>query len=371
MTERFGIGLAERSDNEPLKELIAGVDMDGEIRVSFRREPDFFLGERAGSLFSQTIVARELNTGEIAGFGSRSVKMTYINGQRSHSGYLGGLRMRPLFRKGTLLARGYRFMKELHGDRRAALYLTAIGEGNREAEKLLTSGKAGLPSYMPYGEYRAAAVAVCRRKRDIGIEGVRIERGTASDLDEIVSCLNRNGREKQFYPVYGPADFTGEDAAMAGIGPEDFFIARRGGRVTGVAACWDQSDYRQTVIAGYGGRLRLVRPLYNIVARLAGYSPLPDPGKEISFFNIACIAVDGNDPCLFGALLRRIYNDSAGGPFGRFILGLHRDDPLNSVLDDYSHIDYITHIYIVCWEDGLADYGTLDGRVPYLELGTL
>ena len=33
--------------------------------------------------------------------------------------------------------------------------------------------------------------------------------------------------------------------------------------------------------------------------------------------------------------------------------------------------EYRTRLFVVCWEDGEAERRALDGRVPYLELGSL
>jgi hypothetical protein len=46
-------------------------------------------------------------------------------------------------------------------------------------------------------------------------------------------------------------------------------------------------------------------------------------------------------------------------------------DPLLSALRAYRATRYVTLLYLVCWADGEALRARLDGRVPYLELGSL
>ena len=53
------------------------------------------------------------------------------------------------------------------------------------------------------------------------------------------------------------------------------------------------------------------------------------------------------------------------------LVGLHEADPLLAVLSAYRPVRYITNLYQVCWADGDEMRARLDGRPPYLELGTL
>jgi hypothetical protein len=53
------------------------------------------------------------------------------------------------------------------------------------------------------------------------------------------------------------------------------------------------------------------------------------------------------------------------------LLGLHEADPLLAVARPHRAVWYTTNLYLVCWEDGEPLRASLDGRPPYLELGSL
>ncbi|WP_419612165.1 hypothetical protein, partial [Thiolapillus sp.] len=57
----------------------------------------------------------------------------WINGSTQHLGYLADLRGDPAYRGSTLLARGYRFLRQLHEDDPVPLYYSLILDGNRLA----------------------------------------------------------------------------------------------------------------------------------------------------------------------------------------------------------------------------------------------
>ena len=62
---------------------------------------------------------------------------------------------------------------------------------------------------------------------------------------------------------------------------------------------------------------------------------------------------------------------SSDAPATHLLLGLHESDPLLPVAQSRAAICYTTRLYLVCWEDGEPFRAGLDGRVPYLELGSL
>jgi hypothetical protein len=367
---KFCIELARPSDDAALRELAAAQPMGGDIRVAVRREPSFFHGVGIQGRFNQVGVVRDGPGGRVVGCATRSVRPAYLNGQRADLGYIGGLRLDPMYRGGTLLARGYRAFREHHQDGRARLYATTIIEPNQAARELLTSRRAGLPCYEDWGRYYTLAIGTSRAKRALR-DAPPIERGSANRLEEIADHLRRNGRQKQFYPCYEGEEFARGEFARRGFCAEDFFLAVRSGRVVGAAAIWDQSSFKQTIVAVYRGKMRVLRPLYNVAAALGGWPRLPPAGTQLNQCYASFIAADGNDPATFRALLREIHNEAARRGYAYLLVGLHEQDPLLAVASEYLHFSYPSRLYVVYWDDGADACRALDRRVPYLELALL
>ena len=348
---KFVFDLAGECDDVELRALLRRNPMDGALQLTFEREPSFFDAASVQGEFHQVGVCRERVSGRIVGFGARAVSDGFVNGERSPLGYLSDLRLEPGRRGGTLVGRGYRFLRELHADGRAQLYTTVIFDQNETALRTIASGRAGLPTYNDCGRLLCPGIRLGRRKPPVRCDA-EVVRGNASLWPQIVACVNRNNRRKQFAPEFRWDDFPASE----------FFVALRSRRVVGTVARWDQRAFKQTRVHGYRGALRWLWPFVR---------GLPQPGGLLNFFHASFVAVDDDDMTVWRALLRALYNDAIGGEFSYFVVGLHERDPLASVLEDYSAVPFAGRLFCVCFEDGEQTYRALDWRVPYVEVATL
>lgn len=357
----FRIELARADDDHALRTLLETNPMPGSIELSFLREPNYFLATSIQAPFHQVVVARDVADGRPVGVGLRGVRPAWINGRRTEVGYLADLRLDAVHRGGSLVARGYRFFRQLHRDGRAALYLTVIAEGNEVALKTIASGRAGLPTYRPLGRIFTPAVNLARARPETS--AIEVVRGDAVPLGELRACLERNLSRRQFAPA---GDFE-----TLGIAPGDFYVALRGSRVVGAAARWDQGAFRQTRVVGYHGAIRLLRPVINLTAPFTGLPRFPAAGEILRFFYAAFIAIDDDDVPLFRAILQRIRQDHAGSGFQYFVLGLHERDPLLAALDGFRLTPFHARAFAVYFEDGREVFDSLDDRIPYVETAML
>lgn len=359
---------AAAADDPALRRLLADNPMDGRIRIAFEREPSYFRAVEVQGRFHQVVLCRDLESGGLVGVGTRTVKPVFVNGRPRDVGYLSDLRLLPAYRGRTLVARGYRLLRELHRDGRTDLYYTVIAAENALSLRTIASGRAGLPAYRDLGVFDSSAINLARRLPEV--RGVDVVRGEPALLDGIIGCLNDHGRAKQFAPFYRREDF-GPGGWLHDLRLEDVYVARRGGRVVGTLARWDQSGFKQTRVVGYRGALRVLRPVCNLAAPLLRLPRFPRPGQHLSSCYAAGLAVEGNDPAIFAALLRRLYNDAVGGPHAYVLVGLHERDPLAAVLREYRRTPYRGRLFCVHFEDGEAGWRALDGRLPHIELATL
>ncbi len=374
---RYRIELATPEDDAELRHILAATPMPGRIAVSFRREPSYFAAAAVDGYFRQVVAGRDLDTGRLVGFGSRSLRHVYVNGQAADVGYLSALRLLAEHRNLGLVARGYAYFRKLHADGRAPIYLTTIAEGNERALTLLTSGRAGLPAYHPAGHYHTLAIPRQRRSWPTQLASARLKPTQAAsatnvrpavlhDLPAILAFLHDHGPQRQFFPRYEAADFFTPHGALKGLRPDDLLLAWRGGRLVGTLGVWDQSAFRQAVVHGYSGVLRWARPLVNGWAWLRGRPALPPVGASLRHCFAALPVVAGDEPAVLAALLNAV-----PAPADYLLVGLHERDPLLPAVRRYAAGEYLTRLFLVCWDDGEAYRRALDGRVPYLELGSL
>lgn len=366
---RYRIELATLEDDADLRAVMAATPMDGRISVAFHREPSWFAGAVVDGTFRQVIACREVLSGKLVGFGCRSLREVYVNGEPATVGYLSSLRLLPEHRNIGLIARGYAKLRELHRDGRAPYYLTTIAEGNETALKILTSGRAGLPIYHPFGAYHTVALPISRGGKGSMSPGVRT--ANMSDLPTILAFLSRIGPNRQFFPRLTEQDFGSEQGAMRGLEMKNVLLAERGGDLLGMIAGWDQHSFRQSVVREYHGTLRYLRPIYNLWKGLSGQRVLPSKGQPFRYLMAALPVVADDDVEVLESLLKTLLHQAAGGPWSHLLLGLHERDPLLSVARRYQIATYTTRLYVVCWQDGDNSRLEIDDRAPYLEAGSL
>jgi hypothetical protein len=379
--------LATAADDADLRHILAATPMAGRVSVAFRREPSFFAASGVEGRVRQVVAARDTEAGKLVGFGCRSVRTLHVNGEPCDIGYLSALRLLPEHRNRGLVARGYAFFRNLHRDGLAPLYLTTIADGNEVALRLLTSGRAGLPTYHFAGEYHTCAIAgsavaggIGKREDGEGYfdpEGsktrprawgdVQVRRATVNDLPRLVEFLNREGSRRQFFPRLMSNDFV-EGGLFHGLKPEAIFLAIRDNAIVGTLAAWDQSAFRQTTVHAYQGALRWLRPAYNVLAHWRRRPVLPAAGEAFGYVTGALPVIENDDTGIFSHLIGAVCRTH---PDRHLLIGLHIEDPLLPTVRRLAAACYLTRLYLVCWEDGEALRESLDGRVPYLELGTL
>lgn len=374
---RYQFELAKRTDDAGLRRLMAGTPMLGDVTLTFEREPNFFRGNRVYGRDCQTIVCRDQEYGEIVGAGTRSSRLLYVDGIPTRIGYLGGLRFASRVRGAGLLARGFRFLKDLH-DAQAdppAFYLTTIAEGNEAAERALTTGRAGLPFYHPLGSLSTFALAKRRLRR------MHVEMDSAAndklivcslaelpDFDAWLAFLNEINARRAFSPVYEPSDFDARTGTFLDLDFKSIVVIRRDDRIVATAGIWNQSSFRQTVVRNYRMPIRLTRPLLNAAALLTGSVTMPPIGKAISAAYVSSLAVRDDNRFLMRRLLHELAERCAPQ---NLLLGLCDRDPLLASCWILSRLRYRTNLYAVNWDPPSRFPVDQSTKPFYLELGCL
>ncbi len=348
---------------------MANNHMQGNMVLSFRREPEYFLGCGVQGSQSQIIKSTDSESGRIVGLGARHSKRLFVNGIETRVGYLSDLRADRAVRKRTLVARGYSFLRGLHAADHLPLYFSIILDGNDEAISSLTTARAGLPIYEDRGRILTPAIHLDRRRPEQVCEGVTIRRGTASIMPQVFEFLRKEHATKQLAPCYRSSDLG--SPRLLGLKPDNFYVAYRGDRIAGCVAAWDQSKFRQTHVERYSGSLRVARPFYNFAARLSSLRALPAPGEMVPYVYLSLIATENNRTDIFGSLLRTVYRDQSSGKYHFLVAGLHEQDPLCQVLDDYRSIQAGGRLFLIYYPDDAEFISNLDERIYYIEMATV
>ena len=264
----FDMRWATREDEADIRALVGSVEMPGAVSIRFAREPDYFLGTTIMGDRCNVLVVRHQDGGQLAGIGCRAEGRAYVNGQETQLGYIGQIRVARSFRGSWLVQRGAQRFKE--ASKPGLLYYGVIATENPRARKLLTESRvpAGVRVKRMCG---MTTYAILLRPQGVPrLRGIDVGPGSSQTMGEIVDFLRGEGPRRQFFPAYTLADFAG-DRRMRGLAAEDIMVARRGNKLAGVMAAWDQASYKQDVVHEYGPALRRLRPIYDMGARLLGF----------------------------------------------------------------------------------------------------
>jgi hypothetical protein len=362
--------LASEKDDSELRRLLRESPFEGSISLSLEREPNYFLASAIEGPFHETLVVRDLQTREILGIGDRSVRPLYVNGEIKDVGYFSGLRANRKYPLGLgvarFLAKGFEGQRERHKDGRTKFYLMSIVSDNNPAKRLLDSKLSHYPRLYPHTRMFTYAVHPARPKKE---PKIKITRGTSDLIPAIVDCLHRSGMRHQFAPHW--TEQTLLSPLTPGLSISNFFLAQSGSRVRGCLALWDQQTCKQTVVRGYKGNIARYRKLVNLLSPLGFWAPLPEPGTRLNQCFACLLAVDDDDPEIFSALLRALYNETARLKYDYFLLGLAEDNPFHSIVKTYRPIVYESDIYLAAWEDGFDDVARVDNRPSAPEIALL
>lgn len=337
---------AMEPDDAGLRDMARTCVMDGSMRISLEREPNFFTAnERLGGRHD-TLIARDQNNQQIIGTGSRVLRTTFLDGEERETSYLYGLRLHPSYRGSVgVLRRGYDSLKSL--DRTAfPICLTSIAAENRRARALLEAGLSGFPRYHKIGTYVTLAMTTIGRRHSSCAPNLR----SADWSSDQVQQLNAILKARDFAPVISDSEVKNW-REHSGLSP--LFLVSRGNDTLALGAVWDQRAFKQIRVHSYTPWLHVLRPLVNLASRLMRLPQLPQPGAAIesvylSFFH----AVNaGAAHVLIDAAMFR------AGQIGASILllGLPASHPLmTSIARRYRARCYATHLYLVSWaEDAL------------------
>lgn len=370
---RYFFRRATAADDEDIRRMLRETPMDGPVRITLRREPNYFQAASLEGRHHETLVAVDSGSDRLVGMASRSFRQRYVDGEPMRIGYLSGLRIRPEHRRGTLLARGYRKLRDMHRANPAEIYLTTIAEGNEQALASLTKQRAGLPTYHPLGKYHTFLIPLRRFGPAKRNKQVEIRPLQTAEIPLLVEFLNRVGKGTQFFPCYDAGDFAGPQATFKGLQPEHILTAWRGTKLVGSLALWDQSQFKQTVVEEYGSVTRWTRPFYNAFARLTGWPRLPAPREPLHALVGAIPVVAPDEVQLFGNLLgaASVHARSRFPDCRSLLVGAYERDPIRKHCQSASLVQYVTQVFGVTWDQPDDVPARFRNRNLYLELGCL
>jgi hypothetical protein len=331
--------LATPEDDQGIRRLLREQPMAGRISLSLEREPDYFREPRD----EQTLVARL--SGRLVGLGSCTFSERFVNGTPRRVGYLGALRLgEAVAGRFDVLRRGYRFLHQLQWANPAAFYFTSIAADNQRARRFLERGLPGMPRYQFLTEFVTLAISVPQGRHPQ--LGPAYERPLAPH--DLVSVANAHNSAYQLAPYWSIDKLT--ELAPLGLSAGGFRCVRNDSTIAAAAALWDQSNFKQAIVRGYGAPLNWARPIVNLAARVARAPRLPPIGCIVRQAVVSPFVA--SNPEQVRSLFAQIIPLARQQNLQFITVGFAASDPrLQMIRQRFSCVEYRSRIYSVTWPD--------------------
>ena len=343
---------AERSEAKDLADVFADVSMDADLRLSVERHPDFFyFYDLAYEKKYQGVRALEKN-GKVEGTAAFLGRECYLGKERIRTVYMSDLRFRSTIRGGQILGQAFsndiRIMRERLD---AELMYTVLFDKNAAAQKALVARDPRWPQkplYRPIRKFTITSILLAhprpRRKTKY-----TISRGTKESMDEVLAFLQDDQKTRPFGYILDEGEFEKRITKWPRFGPEQFYLARNSnGKLAGVVATWDAVDAKRYRVLEYRGSMKKIKRVYNTAAKLAGGTPLPQPGELLRYVYLTHLCIPNEDPNVFAALLDEIYGELRGTGMCSITAYLEKDDPLKPALRGYLTSGIDATLFSVC-----------------------
>ena len=366
---RFGTyNLAGPHDHAAVSHLLRSVPVQGDTRLSLRREPDF-AAYRNPLGKSAMIIGRGTQGNPMFLCEMREYPV-YIGGKPSKAVYLGPLRVAPEYRRhigvlehGFLAVRTFARRMELADD-----FFAAIPYDDIPARTIAEAGLARLPRYAMLGDIDSMLLpARSNRGAPEPSEGYSIDPGAPVDARDMEGLLAAAGAAWS----YAPALSAGQLTALLGrergsISFSDILMLRHNGLAVGCVGVWDQRGRRQQYVEGYSLGTSLLRIWYGLTGRKTPF--LPSPGSRLELVYLPFFSIRHNHAKAGLVLLEHALR-RAGARGGRVCaLALAEQNPLHRSLGLKGQIRRVRIYRVIFPGSGKPSEGRLFAPQPELAL---
>jgi hypothetical protein len=197
-------------------------------------------------------------------------------------------------------------------------------------------------------------------------------RGMEQDLlVRVCDRLNAFNAQYQYSSSYTVADLRGDTKLLPGFSRQNLYAFTCGSKITATIGVWDQSTYKQPIVAGYTGLYRVARPLANLAAQLGLSAKLPGVGESFPYLYASFLNCEPGREADLTKLLQQVIAEWSGRGYTYLLIGAHERHPLSGLLSKMSTMRLLSTVYRVYWEDSMNAQLPNEDTIPNLEVATL
>jgi len=366
--ERIDFRPLTREDNEDMVGIIRRSPIEGRISVVFDRGKDAFAMPESRYLHYRYLGF--VLDGKLVGLGMLGYENTYVNGLPEVTYHASSLYILPQARGKGLTKKS---APHFFGDawRGSRIGYAIVMKGN-EAARRAVFGKSKEIGYVPdlkrIGELEVKNILCMGRKRETS--HLRITKAAWSDAEEMALLMDREFKGRLFGPVLGPGGLKERIRKRPLFKVSDYYIARSGGEIVGVAGLWDTSGIKRTIVTRYGWADLIGASFLRGLSSLHGTRGLPKSGRPIESVSLVDVAIKDDDPDVMRAILLRMYED-ARKRYCMISFGSYRSDPVLKAASGFWTLTLRSDIILGTDRRSGLRSDPVDTSRPYIDIGAL
>ncbi len=356
--------------NARMLEILNESPMDaGGTLISFERNPDIFA--LPDLKYDDPVYTGFFRNNELMGFMLVGFYKAYVNGKPETVCHTSHFHVKKEGRQKGFYYRASRLMFS-ESVRDARIGYSLMMAGNTSVESFIGRRHERYPD-IPFSRVihqgDARNIVVTLKKREPA--GFTVRSATEADVDAIVDLLQKEFTGRLFAPYVDREVFVKNLSRRPDFGIGNYYVAEVHKRIVGVCAAWDCSSLKQLRILRYGGRMRWVKRLFDLLSLFHIAPRLPQEGGMFREMYVTDCAVEQRDPAIMRALLVRVYNDCKDRDYHMVVFGSCSGDPILNAVRGFVNVSLKSNLVLGSKDSSLLENGAIDTSLPYIDCALL
>ncbi|MCB0534936.1 MAG: GNAT family N-acetyltransferase [Saprospiraceae bacterium] len=351
----YSIKIADKADNKALIQLTRLCPMQGTIPLLIDRTPDFFLlpAERGESV---TLVAINPVDGVLIGTFTTSFFTGFIEGRAERILYISDLKVHPDHRKKKVALELMQYMDAYVRKSQPGIAFCVLAGGN-EAILRFFQIKAGFPEFVPFGQFHVLQIFPIPGHKKIAMQDVlQVQAGPLEDA--LITFFNAIHKDYVLAPVLEKRN----------LGSCRSFVSIRNNKIVAAVSLIDPHPYKQNVVLGMPGYLKLMVGAVKATSRIMPLAPLPNVGAPIATLFLRAYGCLPGEENRLKALINFARKLAYREGYNFLSVGIHERDPMLKILNGMPRINFLSHLYVADFlEDKQKVKRIVEQGIPYMD----
>lgn len=346
---------ASFSDGVEMLEIIESKSAKGNIELIYTRRPNAYESYLKESKKSKIALTKDEN-GKIVFQAACVARDYYINGKKTSVGYVGGVRKRGDY-KGLI---NWKAVADFVKSCGCQLYYCSFLSANESSIKLFSKTRSSIPKLTHVCEYTTYVINPKVFKKPVNLQ-YNFRNINENDLKKVYAFLKQEGMKYTFSLVVDNLE-----EQFFGLSLSDCYILENGGSILAFGALWNQTNFKQYVVAKYSDSMKLMCK-FSKIAELLGYIQMPKENEILNFPVLSLFYAKNNNQQYYKCFLNEIAVEIKKH-YKMFVVGMNTGHPNNEVYKQLKTVNFNSKIYFTKFDNEFM----LDENKPFhIECGLL